>query len=449
MNTHPLIRWAAVAGTVASIALVSACSSPTAADPTPTPGGSVSVWIQNGAQSEAIQSHLETWGEENDTTIEVTVQASDSYLDALQLALKTGKGPDVFDASSAQVLAPAGFLQPLSDVLSDDDKAAYASALQKPSPYIYNDETYAVPTTADTTRLAYNKEIFENAGLDPEAPPTTFSEVVEACEAIEASGQGVYCFGLPLKWVGWASWMLDPAITDSDSDLTGKGIFNVDTQEYESDRYAPGVELYRSLITNGWAYPGASSLENDAMRAAFANGEIAMFVSASWDVGVLNETNATKVDWAAGAVPVPDGEEAVRQAMNAGTPYAINAASENASGAAAVLNVLIGEDLNTELGKTGLTFPIREDAAATAADSATWPQYADYAPSKSDEAWFVAPTALLNVQGENFRDALARLILGAEDIDAGLDAVSEVYNTAFEEAITTGLIDEANFSRSE
>lgn len=448
MRTPQFTRWAAVAGIVASVALVSACSSGSPAA-SPTPGGTVSVWIQNGAQSEAIQGALEEWGTENDTTVEVTVQASDSYLDALQLALKTGKGPDVFDASNAQVLAPAGFLQPLDDVLSDADKDAYAAALQQPSPYIYNGETYAVPTTADTTRLAYNKDIFEAAGLDPEDPPTTFAEVVSDCEAIEASGQGVYCFGLPLKWVGWASWMLDPAITNSEADLTGKGIFNVDAQKYQSGKYEPGVELYRELIAQEWAYPGASSLENDAMRAAFANGEIAMFVSASWDVGVLNETNATKVDWAAGAVPVPDGEKAVRQAMNAGTPYAINAASKNAAGAAAVLNTLIGEDLNAALGETGLTFPIREDAAATAAEAATWPQYADYAPSDTDVAWYVAPTALLNVQGENFRDALARLILGTEDIEAGLDAVATTYNDAYTEAIETGQIDETNFSLAE
>lgn len=443
MRTRHFTRWAAVAGAGASMVLLAACSSGTASS-----DQAVSVWIQNGAQSKAIQSFLEEWGKDNDTEIEVTVQASDSYLDALQLALKTGKGPDVFDASNAQVLAPAGFLKPLDDVLSGDDLAAYESALQKPSPYIYNDKIYAVPTTADTTRLAYNKDLFAKAGLDPKKPPTTFSEVTSTCAAIEASGQGAYCFGLPLKWVGWASWMLDPAITNSDADLTGKGIFNVDAQEYQSEKYKPGVELYRELIAKKWAYPGASSLENDAMRAAFSNGKIAMFISTSWDVGVLNETNATKVDWAAAAVPAPDKEKPVRQAMNAGTPYAINAGSKNAADAAEVLKTLIGSDLNAELGKTGLTFPIREDAAATAKAAATWPQYADYAPSKSDEAWFVAPTALLNVQGENFRDSLARLILGTENIDSGLKSVAKTYNNAFKDAVDAGQIDAKNFSRA-
>lgn len=443
MRTRHFTRWAAVAGAGASMVLLAACGSGTGAS-----DGTVSVWIQNGAQSKAIATFLEQWGKDNDTEIEVTVQASDSYLDALQLALKTGKGPDVFDASNAQVLAPAGFLQPLDDVLSGDDLAAYESALRKPSPYIYNDKIYAVPTTADTTRLAYNKDIFAKAGLDPQKPPATFSEVTSACAAIEASDQGAYCFGLPLKWVGWAGWMLDPAITNSDADLTGKGIFNVEAQEYQSEKYKPGVELYRELIAKKWAYPGASSLENDAMRAAFSNGKVGMFISTSWDVGVLNETNATKVDWAAAAVPAPDNAKPVRQAMNAGTPYAINASSGNAADAADVLKTLIGSDLNAKLGKTGLTFPIRKDAAAAAEASVKWPQYSDYTPSPSDEAWFVAPTALLNVQGENFRDSLARLILGTENIDSGLASVAKTYNNAFKDAVDAGQIETKNFSRA-
>lgn len=447
MRTKRFTRWAALAAAAAAVSLVSACGSGTPSA-TPTAGGTVSVWIQNGAQSAAIQKHLESWGAENGTTVEVTVQASDSYLNALQLALKTGKGPDVFDASSAQVLASAGFLKPLDDVLSQEDKTAYARALQKPSPYIFNDATYAVPTTADTTRLAYNKDIFKKAGLDPEKPPATFADVVTACKAIEASAQGVYCFGLPLKWVGWASWMLDPSITNTEDDLTGKGIFNVNTQKYETDKAKPGIELYRELISKGWAYPGASSLENDAMRAAFAKGEIAMFVSASWDVGVLNETNKTSANWAAAAVPAPQGSKAVRQAMNAGTPYGINAASKNASGAGAVLNVLIGSTLNTELGKTGLTFPLRADAAKAASEAAKWPQYAQYAPSETDQAWFVAPTALLNVQGENFRDAMARMLLGTEDVSSGLDAIAGKYNAAFKDAVDSGQISAENFAKA-
>ncbi len=54
--------------------------------------------------------------------------------------------------------------------------------------------TYGVPQVTDTLGLMYNKSLFEKAGLDPEAPPTTWDEVQSAAEALKSKAKvdGIY-----------------------------------------------------------------------------------------------------------------------------------------------------------------------------------------------------------------------------------------------------------------
>jgi multiple sugar transport system substrate-binding protein len=66
--------------------------------------------------------------------------------------------------------------------------------------------------------MIYNKELFEEAGLDPEDPPTTWDEFLAAAEAIDAlpareDGSEVYgtvFWNEALGWGGWYWNMLQP-----------------------------------------------------------------------------------------------------------------------------------------------------------------------------------------------------------------------------------------------
>lgn len=60
-----------------------------------------------------------------------------------------------------------------------------------------NGTQYGIPVIADPRILIYNKEMFEEAGLDPESPPTTWDELREAHKAlIKKDGDTVVQTGL-------------------------------------------------------------------------------------------------------------------------------------------------------------------------------------------------------------------------------------------------------------
>lgn len=69
--------------------------------------------------------------------------------------------------------------------------------------YSVDGNLYSLPFNSSTPFLYYNKDAFEEAGLDPEQPPTTFKEVEEYGKKLVESG--VVENGLT---VGWPSWVL-------------------------------------------------------------------------------------------------------------------------------------------------------------------------------------------------------------------------------------------------
>ncbi|WP_067125220.1 ABC transporter substrate-binding protein [Microtetraspora malaysiensis] len=57
------------------------------------------------------------------------------------------------------------------------------------------DKIYGLPRTNYSTGLVYNRKLFTQAGLDPDSPPKTWSEVREAAKKIAALGAGYVGYG--------------------------------------------------------------------------------------------------------------------------------------------------------------------------------------------------------------------------------------------------------------
>src|SRR5580693_9894788 len=56
----------------------------------------------------------------------------------------------------------------------------------------YNGQDYGLPYLADLSVLWYNKKLFKEAGLNPNAPPADYAQIVAASAKISALGHGIY-----------------------------------------------------------------------------------------------------------------------------------------------------------------------------------------------------------------------------------------------------------------
>lgn len=155
-----------------------------------------------GARSSAIVWWTPSWGQARATelarqfeaanpdlkvTIEMTV--ADGLPTRIQTALRSGAPPDLIEAQHGWVVpyAQAGLLAPLDDVVASADRADYLPAALDYD--TWDGHLWGAPFRIETHALLYNKRLFREAGLDPDRPPQTWSETLDAARTDPEDGR--------------------------------------------------------------------------------------------------------------------------------------------------------------------------------------------------------------------------------------------------------------------
>jgi sn-glycerol 3-phosphate transport system substrate-binding protein len=133
--------------------------------------------------------------------------------DKILTSIAGGAAPDIAEIDSywTPIFAENGHLVDMEPYMA---RPGYNKGdLQKPSLIStqYDGRSYSIPFNLSNIVLYYNKKYFEEAGLDPEAPPTTWDQVIEYGKAltVDSNGDGVperWGLGCPLKADFGAIW---------------------------------------------------------------------------------------------------------------------------------------------------------------------------------------------------------------------------------------------------
>jgi ABC-type glycerol-3-phosphate transport system substrate-binding protein len=113
-----------------------------------------------------------------------------------------GKGPDLVKVSAGaiQTLAARGFLAPLDQYLAKWDQRLFIDPIYWKSVQT-NGAYYGVPADTQFLFLLYRKDLFQKAGLNPEAPPANWQELLVDAKLLTRRDQGMYGLGLiPKTW---------------------------------------------------------------------------------------------------------------------------------------------------------------------------------------------------------------------------------------------------------
>ncbi len=112
------------------------------------------------------------------------------YYELLRAAAAANEGPDValfHSGTNVDVLAEVlvkldDYIAPWKDEITDFSWKA-SSVNQNPE-----EGVALMPITVQGFGIYYNKELFKQAGLDPEIPPKDYESFMKACEALKAAG---------------------------------------------------------------------------------------------------------------------------------------------------------------------------------------------------------------------------------------------------------------------
>lgn len=128
-----------------------------------------------------IDKIIEDFEEEN-PDIEVVAQdyPHDQYQNKIFAAMEAGKGPEImniYDAWTADFV-DRDYIQPIRDEFMKDEEIDdfYVDMVE---PNKTDGEYYTLPIAVRSLALFWNKDMFEDAGLDPEEPPETWDELID------------------------------------------------------------------------------------------------------------------------------------------------------------------------------------------------------------------------------------------------------------------------------
>ncbi len=171
-----------------------------------------------------------------------------------------------------------------------------------------NEQTYGLAFTFSTPVLFYNASLFEAAGLDPDAPPTTWAEVKEyALQIAEATeADGVHIAGL-----GGFDWIIQALIGSN-----GGQVLSDDraTIEFGSEAAIGAISMWQDLVQSG----AHSKLTDNEIVESMFTGNLGMYLQSS----ALQRTliaNAESNGWELRAAPMPAFGELATTPVNSGS----------------------------------------------------------------------------------------------------------------------------------
>lgn len=281
-----------------------------------------SHWVTNNEVYEPFWSEAaERFNEQNPAvnfSLEVVSVPYEGYEAKYSSAFEAEQGPDIYNGMthvwSGQFDAadpmPADIAEKLDEILVDASK-----------PYgVFAEQRYGLPVEGGNFMMLYiNVDRFEEAGLDPNDPPETYSELLEYAKAltnydangnVTEPGYGIrykgHPFGIADKvapffnaWgARWYDW----------EEKTASGYLN-------SDASKEALQFYGDLVQEHQV----ASLELDNPAAVFGQGLAGMIFRESWYAAWLSQ-NAPNINFK--VYPLP------RQEMESGFgnnfPWAIN-----------------------------------------------------------------------------------------------------------------------------
>ena len=129
-------------------------------------------------------------------------------------------------------------------------------------------KTWGIPFQRSTIVAYYNKDLFRSAGLDPEAPPTTWDEIISMGKTLTKDGT----YGLMIPSTGYPYWMFQAlAIQNGKEVMSNDGL----TTFFDDGTVIDTLDFWKSLSAEHGIMP-EGTVEWGTLRQAFLEGKTAM-----------------------------------------------------------------------------------------------------------------------------------------------------------------------------
>ncbi|GAA2943374.1 sugar ABC transporter substrate-binding protein [Microbacterium luteolum] len=235
-------------------------------------GSTLTLWTRAPIERQA-KLLVDAYNDSHENQVELTVVPNDDYVAKVGAAAGSGGLPDLFAADIVYVpnWAQQGLFADISEQIDgldfkDDINQGHLSA------GTVDDKEYVLPFALDLSMLFWNKELFAEAGLDPEKAPATLEEFSEAAQAVQALNKpDTYGTATGLNCGGCLVFTWFPSVWAS-----GEEVMTNDGSEalLDGDAAQAVYDTWAELEKAGAVLPSSTDEAGPTWTAAFSEGKV-------------------------------------------------------------------------------------------------------------------------------------------------------------------------------
>lgn len=327
----------------------------------------ISFWhSMSGDSGKALEEIVDDFNKKS-KTIHVKAVYQGSYTDMLNKLKAVGGGgssdvPAVMNTygPATVYMAKSDFITPMYKLMEKHhfDTSKLIDNVYKH--YEVDGKLYSMPFSASNAVLFYNKDMFKKAGLDPNKPPQTFSDIKKAAEKLTVKKNGkTQVYGYSMATIGWffEEYLANQNALYVDNENGRKG---TPTKAVVNEE--PGVKVFEWL--NDMNKEGIFKnfgRKYDDPRGAFYSGQLAMFVDSSANTRQNIKNSPFKVG--TGFYPVADGVEPHGLTVGGNQNWITNKVSEKKQDAAfEFVKYLASPEVQSKWDAATGYFPVTSEA---------------------------------------------------------------------------------------
>lgn len=316
------------------------------------------MWARTSAEA-FMPTLIEAFNASHEDQIELQIVPSEELIQKYATAAAGGSAPDFLslDLIFTAALADAGQLVDLTDIVKglpyyDQLSPAHLAMGTR------DGRIYGTPMSADASVLLWNKDLYREAGLDPEKGPTNWAEIEEQAAKVTALGDGNYGFYFSGQCGGCAAFTFMPLV------WANGGEFFVDNgtrAQLNTPEMRDAVNFYRDMWAKGYVPESAQTDNGSNFFGGFAAGNVGISILGSFAVGSL-AANSPDLDYGVTFIPGKTGGWA---SFAGGDNFVATSGRGNEAGIKEFLEFIYSVEGQTVLAHGG-SLPTRNDIAAEA-----------------------------------------------------------------------------------
>jgi multiple sugar transport system substrate-binding protein len=261
-------------------------------------------WTWDADMKEKNQEIIEAYQELHpNVTINNTIVSTTEYWTKIRILANQNKLPDVFTMSSSTLeeWAENNLVLELDSFIDSDDtrEQFYSKLLDAVKDVSATDHYYALPFALVTTTLFYNKDAFDEAGLDYPSDDWTWDDFRDAAKKLTVDKDNDGTIDQYGYWFYGRYAHVEPWVY-----ANGGQLLNHDTMRFEPDAAAlEALKMLTDLVLVDKSAPSQKDMSSVRQQDVFPLEMAAMWTDGSWNIDNNRLVADPSLNWGIAKIP--------------------------------------------------------------------------------------------------------------------------------------------------